>query len=175
MVNQYVLHRIGTRFKKKVKGSTYEPAIAWGIASLVTADNGHVVLLDYDIQDFHKVYWDVIGLIKKYKLSDCHVYKTKNGFHAVFYYNVMRWKKLLKIIMRSKVDWKFKSLASENRKVVLRFAGKYKINDIYQYTIIPSPYQVSEDEKLFGDSIKKLRDDLVAAHLEDVLPDEVKK
>lgn len=147
-------------------------SIALGISSRVTADGLHIPMIDYDEKNYVKVYFDCIKLIKVFKLSDCFVYKTKNGYHAIFYYDLMSWDKAYKIILRSNCDWMFKSLTGKFKKAVLRVGGKYTEPDIQPYSIISSPYRPAEIYQEFGQSLINVRKEYIEG-LSKVIPQEV--
>jgi len=165
-INRYILHRIYYSFLNKfLKRRPKNISYALGISSKIDKENNlHIPMIDYDINDFEIVYFDIIKLIKKFKLHDCFVYKTRKGFHAKFPYDLMDWDLAKKIIYSSKADWRFKSLADEYGRVVLRLAGKYKKLDITPFMIIKSPYQLTETQKEMGMNIILLQNSFMELH-----------
>lgn len=128
--------------------------------------NTHVPFLDYDQKSIDTVLKDLRKLVKRFHLRNGYIFQTRNGFHAIFPYDVRSWVEVKKIIKSAKIDWRVKSFCDEYGKVFLRVAGKYKDFDIKFDSILQSPYEISHDEKVLGDGIIETHLDLFKMHNE---------
>jgi hypothetical protein len=91
----------------------------------------HILFLDYDTIDPKEVEESVIELQDFWGLSHCWIFKTKNGHHAIFFYDIMPYSRCLQLIDYAKgVDPQFKFLGRLYGHKTLRVAGKHHSKDI---------------------------------------------
>jgi len=162
-LNRWIFHQIFSKFSNFFRKREF--SFAFGVSSLVDREQGlHIVFLDYDKNDFVYVLKDVVGLIRKFELKDCFIYKTRKGFHVIFPYDVLVWEDVKKILYSAKVDWRSKSLSGQYGRIFLRVAGKYKDFDIKRIAHIISPNTPNKHEKMYGDGIIKLHEKFFNVH-----------
>jgi hypothetical protein len=160
MINKYILHRIVFKIKNRIKAKKHA-AIAIGTSSLIDSkQNLHIPYLDYDNKTIEEVATDLQKLTKRFQLRTGYIFKSHNGFHAIFPFDVRSWKEVKNIIRNSRVDWRYKSFADEYGRTFLRVAGKYKKFDIKFVGITKSPYSASHDECIIGNGILESHEDL---------------
>jgi hypothetical protein len=164
MINRYIFYRVAFKLKNRIIAKP-NAAIAIGTSSLVNSrHNLHSVFIDYDGKNKEEVVADVNKLINRFHLRNASLFKTCNGFHAIFFYDVREWDEVKKIIRASKADWRYKSFCDEYGRVFLRIAGKHKQFDIRYFGTIVSPYKATKDETLIGNGLKKTHTDLFKIH-----------
>jgi hypothetical protein len=114
-------------------------ALAIGITSSVDyAEDKHIILLDYDVKDFKKVVESVVETQNFWNLSVAFVYRTKNGYHVIFYFDQVPYTRLKMIIDYAKyVDNMFRYISKFYSHKTLRVVGKYKRKDIKFFKYIP--------------------------------------
>lgn len=105
---------------------------AVGINSTVDVRNDlHIVLLDYDVTDVERVICSVRELQEFWNLADAQLFKTRNGYHAIFWYDQVPYERLKMIVDYARdVDPMFKYLSRFYQHKTLRVAGKYKELDV---------------------------------------------
>ncbi len=124
---------------------------AIGMNSYVDLENDvHILMLDYDIDDLDKVRESVREIQMFFKLSDAHIYKTLNGYHAIFYYDHMPFTRTKLIIDYAKyVDPMYKHISRYHDHKTLRVMGKHK-GDIKFDRIIPGVRPSTDEEFEIG-------------------------
>jgi len=163
MINRYIFHRFVYKVKNFILPKR-DMAVAYGLSSLIDKKNKlHSIFLDYDIKNFSIVLKDVVKLQNKFNLSDAFIFKTKKGYHAIFFYDVVDFKTLEKVIRSSKVEWRYKSFVSQYKRVFLRVGGKYKNKDIEFVGVVFSERRPTYDELLYGMSLMKFHFGLINA------------
>jgi hypothetical protein len=91
----------------------------------------HILFLDFDDVSIGEVEESISEIQEFWNLSDCFIYRTKNGFHAFFYYDIMPYSRVKMIMDYAKyVDPMFKYISKYYDYKTIRVAGKYKIKDI---------------------------------------------
>ena len=92
----------------------------------------HILFLDYDKVSLESVEESVCELQKFWNLSDCFIYKTRNGYHAYFYYDIMPYSRVVMILNYAKyIDDQFRYISRYYDYKTIRVAGKYKERDIF--------------------------------------------
>ena len=127
--------------------------LAIGFNSSVQVENDiHLVMLDFDIQDVEKVKESIRECQKFWNLADCYVYRTKNGFHAIFYEDQVPYGRVRMIIEFAKyVDQKYKYVSRFYDHKTLRVAGKHgKEQDIVGLMVLPGEREPSPVERERG-------------------------
>ncbi|NOQ38434.1 hypothetical protein GQ472_06120 [archaeon] len=90
----------------------------------------YLVMLDYDDMPEHEVSKDIKRLQDRYGLHMASLYRTKHGFHAVFFYDCLTsWKDCMDVILASLCDQKYKDVAVKTGKVNTRISVKYSKPD----------------------------------------------
>jgi len=121
--------------------------------------NLHILFLDYDKVNIYQVRESVKEIQEFFKLSDVFIYKTHNGFHAYFYYDIMPYSRIRMIINYAKyVDDMFRYISRFYDYKTIRQAGKYKVKDIIFVEMIPGPRVPTESELEIGGMKRKERD-----------------
>ena len=106
-------------------------SVAIGMNSTVDADK-HIILLDFDEVTIDDVRESVAELQEFWNLADADIFKTKNGFHAYFWYDHVPYDRLKMIINYARhVDPMFKYISKYYDRKTIRIAGKYKEKDIF--------------------------------------------
>ena len=106
-------------------------SVAIGMNSTVD-DDKHIILLDFDEVTIHEVRESVAELQEFWNLADADIFKTKNGFHAYFWYDHVPYDRLKMIINYARhVDPMFKYISKYYDRKTIRIAGKYKEKDIF--------------------------------------------
>lgn len=134
--------------------------LAVGINSTVDLTKDmHIVMLDYDVDDAELVVKSIKELQAFWKLSDCEVFKTKNGFHAFFWYDHVPYGRLRMIIEFAKyVDPMYKYISRFYDHKTVRVAGKYDYKDIQRIGWLPGKRKPSKDEIEVGNLKRKERE-----------------
>jgi len=106
-------------------------SVAIGMNSTVD-DDKHIILLDFDEVTIDDVRESVAELQEFWNLADADIFKTKNGFHAYFWYDHVPYDRLKMIINYARhVDPMFKYISKYYDRKTIRIAGKYKEKDIF--------------------------------------------
>lgn len=150
-MDKYKIHKIISRKEED------KPYNTVAVMSKVSVFNDHIPMLKYENMDMKQLYFDIINLIKKFKLSECRIFKKDYGYDAIFFYNPMNWKKVMKIVKRSKVRWDFKAEAEKEGRIVLYSDGSKNLNELMPEMRIPSPYKPNEEIRKFGEELIKKR------------------
>lgn len=107
-------------------------------SSVNIEENMHILMLDYDIKDLSKVKESIRECQEFWDLADAYIYKTKNGFHVLFYYDQMPFERCKMIIDYAKyVDPMFKYISKFYSHKTLRTAGKHAQADIRLLMLVP--------------------------------------
>lgn len=131
-----------------------EKALAIGMSGMVNSK--YLPLLDYDNKAFGEVASNVAWLQQTFNLHQCSVYKTRNGFHARFFYDPhFNFSQVLKIVQASDSDPNYKKLVKKTERCINRVSGKYCGNDISHFADLGSKPNDDYTVKV-GDSVKKL-------------------
>ena len=118
----------------------------------------HILFLDYDQAELSDVEESVRECQEFWHLSDCFIYKTRNGYHAYFFYDIMPYSRVLMILNYAKyVDDMFRFIGRYYDYKTIRQAGKYKKPDISFITTIRGPRMPTEQELELGDLKRKER------------------
>ena len=118
----------------------------------------HILFLDYDQAELSDVEESVRECQKFWNLSDCFIYKTRNGYHAYFFYDIMPYSRVVMILNYAKyVDDMFRFISRYYDYKTIRQAGKYKEPDIKYAKMIAGPRQPSDWELEMGDLKRKER------------------
>lgn len=106
--------------------------LAIGMNSTVDLENDmHVLMLDFDIADEEMVIEAVEETQAFWNLADAHMYETRNGFHVIFFTDIMPYERCKMIINYTKyVDPLYKYVSRYHDHKTLRTAGKHKEKDI---------------------------------------------
>lgn len=111
----------------------------------------HIIMLDYDQVMVEEVRASVEELQLFWGLSDCDIFRTKNGFHAFFWYDVVPYDRLKMIINYARdVDPMFKYISRFYDHKTVRVAGKYKDRDIEFIERIAGPREPTAEERELG-------------------------
>jgi hypothetical protein len=109
-------------------------------------------MLDYDIDDVKQVKESIKECQKFWNLADCYIWKTKNGFHALFYYDIMPFERVKMIINYAKfVDPMYKYISRFYSHKTLRTAGKHREADIKMLLLVPGEREPSSMEWELGE------------------------
>ena len=118
----------------------------------------HILFLDFDEAKLEDVEESVRECQKFWNLSDCFIYKTRNGFHAYFFYDIMPYSRVMMVINYAKyVDDMYRFISRYYDYKTIRQAGKYKERDIKFVKVIHGPRNPSEWELEIGDLKRKER------------------
>lgn len=119
----------------------------------------HILILDFDEVDLSEVEESVGELQEFWNLSDAFIYKTHNGFHAYFYYDIMPYSRVKLILNYAKyVDPMYKFISRFYDYKTIRVAGKYKVKDIFFEKIIKGKRTPTLKETELGDLKRKERE-----------------
>jgi hypothetical protein len=132
---------------------------AIGMSSEIDIDRDlHILIMDYDEADENEVTESVKECQKFWNLSDCFIYKTRNGYHAYFFYDHMPYTRVRQIIDFAKyVDDKYRFISRYYDYKTIRVAGKYKERDISFVKCVSGARQPTENELMRGDLKRKER------------------
>lgn len=134
-------------------------------SSVNIEENMHILMLDYDIKDIRKVKESIRECQEFWDLADCYIYETKNGFHALFYYDHMPFERCKMIIDYAKyVDPMFKYISKFYSHKTLRTAGKHKEADIHLRLLVPGMREPEELEWTLGELKRKEHKALLPKH-----------
>lgn len=112
----------------------------------------HILVLDYDTADIAVVVESVEELQQFWNLADVMVFRTKNGFHAFGFYDLMPFGRLVQIIEYAKdVDPLFKAMSHVYRHKTIRVEGKHPLRDIQFVGIISGPREPTKEEWELGE------------------------
>jgi hypothetical protein len=141
--------------------------LAVGLNSSVNIEeNIHILMLDYDIKDLGRVKESVRECQEFWNLADAYIYKTKNGFHALFYYDLMPFERCKMIIDFAKyVDPMFKYISKFYSHKTLRAAGKHKDPDIRLLLLVPGMREPNGDEWALGEMKRREHKALLPQHI----------
>lgn len=129
---------------------------ALGINSYVDKDKDlHIIMLDYDTNNFKEVLEDCKELTKFWKLSDFEIYTTKNGYHIFFWWDIVPYSRLKMIIDYSKCDSAYKYISKFYEYKTVRCLGKYKDRDIKFVGRFSGVRSITKDDKELGDLKRK--------------------
>jgi len=118
----------------------------------------HILFLDYDRVPLQDVEQSVAESQRFWNLSDCFIYKTRNGYHAYFFYDIMPYSRVLMIINYTKyVDDMFRYISRYYDYKTIRQSGKYKERDIFFEKMVCGPRRPTEWELEVGDLKRKER------------------
>jgi hypothetical protein len=121
----------------------------------------HIVFLDFDEVSLEEVEESIIELQQFWNLSDCFIYKTRNGHHGYFFYDFMPYSRVKLIIDYAKyVDPMFKYISRFYDHKTIRVAGKYKEHDIFFVKMISGKRSPSLKEVEIGNLKRKEREAL---------------
>jgi len=131
--------------------------IAVGINSTVDfAEDRHIVMLDYDTDDFKKVKRSVEELQRFWKLSDFFIFRTKHGYHALGFYDHIPYGRLRMIIEFARdVDLLYKYISRYHNHRTLRVIGKHKLRDIEFVTLLQGVRTPTKQEFEIGELKRK--------------------
>lgn len=116
----------------------------------------HIIMLDYDIKDISKVIESVHELQSFWNLSDADIFRTKNGHHAIFWYDQIPYGRLKQIIEFAKyVDQMYKYISKYYLHKTIRVSGKYTYKDIVFVKKIVGKRVPSEEQITLGDMKRK--------------------
>jgi hypothetical protein len=140
---------------------------AIGFNSFVNREKDlHILMLDYDTDDFKKVRESVCELIDFWNLSDAYIFSTKKGFHVFFYFDIMPYARSRMIINYAKyVDPLYKHISRFYNHKTLRAAGKYKDHDIRFKKVIKGKRNPSLEELELGELKAKEHLQLLGLHI----------
>lgn len=143
--------------------------MAIGFNSFVNREKDeHILMLDYDTKDYKIVERSIKELMAFWNLADCHVYSTKNGYHALFYFDIMPYARCRLVINYARgVDPLYKHISRFYDHKTLRVAGKYKKKDISFLEVVKGKRIPSLDELEFGEM--KLKEHSLLLGLHDML------
>jgi hypothetical protein len=127
-------------------------ALAIGMNSTVDfTQDLHIVMLDYDIDDFEKVTESVWELQEFWGLADAHIIRTAAGYHAFFFWDLVPYARLRQIIDYARfVDPLYKYISRFYNHKTIRVSGKYKKRDLQYIGIIRGIRQPTLFEQEIG-------------------------
>jgi hypothetical protein len=118
----------------------------------------HILFMDFDIQDQELVESSILESQSFWNLSDCFLYKTRNGFHAYFFYDIMPYSRVVMILNYTKyVDDRFRYISRYYDYKTIRQAGKYKDQDISFLKVLYGKREPTDQELELGDMKRKER------------------
>ena len=128
-------------------------SLAVGMNSSVDlARDLHVLFLDYDIRNIADVEESVRELQSFWRLGEARIFKTRNGFHVFFFYDIMPYERARMIVGFAKfVDPLFKQISYYYDHKSIRVAGKYQHRDIRFVKRIDGVRIPSSVERQLGD------------------------
>jgi len=126
---------------------------AIGVDSTVDVENDrHIIILDFDIGELSRVVDSVEELQQFWNLSDAMVFKTKNGYHVFFWYDIIPYGRLLQMIEFARwVDPMYKSISHIYRHKTVRVEGKHPLRDIQFVGIISGLREPTQEEWDLGE------------------------
>lgn len=128
-------------------------SLAVGVNSTVDiTEDKHVILLDFDVKDLLKVEDSIRELQAFWWLSDAFLFRTRHGFHCLFFYDHVPYGRLKMIIDYARyVDDLFKYISRYYSHRTLRVAGKYKDRDIAFVKVVKGPRRARPEEIELGE------------------------
>jgi hypothetical protein len=128
---------------------------AIGMNSTV-GDNLHILMADYDIKNRSKVVESIEEMQKFWNLSDAYIFRTKNGYHVFFWYDIMPYTRVCQIIGYGKfIDPMYVNISKYYSHKTIRVKGKYKIQDIAFEGIVPGCRDPTDEEWEIGELKRK--------------------
>jgi hypothetical protein len=125
----------------------------------------HILFFDYDEVTQEEAEESICECQDFWNLSDCFLYKTSNGFHAYFYYDIMPYTRVRMIIDFAKyVDPMFKFIGRFYDYKTIRQAGKYKVQDISFLKVLQGRRMPTFKEAELGDLKRQEREYLSQMH-----------
>lgn len=119
----------------------------------------HILFLDYDQATLEEVEESIAELQRFWELSDSFVYKTRNGYHAYFYYDIMPYSRVVMILNFAKyIDDQFRFISRYYDYKTIRVTGKYKEKDISFVKMLKGPRLPTALEAELGDMKRKERE-----------------
>jgi hypothetical protein len=116
----------------------------------------HILFFDYDNVSLEDVEESIRECQSFWNLSDSFIYKTRNGYHAYFFYDIMPYSRFLMIINYAKyIDDMFRFIGKYYDYKTIRQAGKYKERDISFVKTLEGGRRPSEYELEVG-NLKRL-------------------
>lgn len=115
----------------------------------------HIIMLDYDVKDLSFVLNDCNELTAFWHLSDYEVYKTHNGHHVFFWFDIVPYSRLKMIIDYSKCDTAYKYISKFYEYKTIRATGKYKTPDIQYVGRFSGKRTPTKEERGIGELKKK--------------------
>jgi hypothetical protein len=142
-------------FKKWMKLRRHEMDIrnfAIGMNSTIDVTKDlHVLFLDYDTKDELRIGDSIREIQLFWNLSHAFVYETKNGYHCIFFFDIMPYERCRMIIdYADGVDHMFKYVSRWYAHKTLRVVGKYNWRDIRFFDILPGSRLPTLREREFG-------------------------
>lgn len=127
--------------------------LAIGINSVVDpTQDEHLVMLDYDTKDLGKVRRSVKELQEQWRLADAHIYRTRHGHHAIFWYDHVPYERVKMIVNYARsVDPMFKYISRYYDHKTLRVAGKYSKSDVVFDRMLPGRRKPTRREWQLGE------------------------
>lgn len=131
-------------------------SVAIGMNSTVSFEKDrNILMLDYDTKEEKDVIQSIKELQEFWNLSDCYLYGTENGYHALFYYDIIPYERCRMIIEYAReVDPMYKYISRYYSHKTLRIAGKHK-GDIKFKLLIPGIRVPTKEEREIGNLKKK--------------------
>ncbi len=118
----------------------------------------HMLFLDFDQAELEDVEESVKECQKFWNLSDCFIYKTRNGYHAYFFYDIMPYPRVVMILNYAKyVDDMFRFISRYYDYKTIRQSGKYKTPDIKFVKVLKGPRDPTAWELEIGELKRKER------------------
>jgi len=132
---------------------------AIGMNSEVNIDKDlHILFLDYDKTTLEEVEESLKESQSFWNLSDAYVYRTRNGYHAYFFYDIMPYSRVVMIINYARyVDDMFRYISRHYNYKTIRQSGKYKERDISFIKVLKGKRIPSSWEVEIGDLKRKER------------------
>lgn len=118
----------------------------------------HILFLDYDGIELQDVEDSVRECQGFWNLSDAYIYKTRNGYHAYFFYDIMPYSRVIMIVNFARfVDDMFRYISRYYDYKTIRQSGKYKERDISFVEVIKGKRAPTVWEAEIGDLKRKER------------------
>jgi uncharacterized protein with WD repeat len=136
-----------------MKNDERKTGIAVGINYKVGSET--LLFIDYDAISEKDAIDDATEIMNVGKLSAFELFKTRNGYHAIFWWDAMSDAKRLELLYASKADENFKARKGDT----IRIAGKYKKNDIVSVGV----YAAKDELSKAGWAQRKLANKIVDA------------
>jgi hypothetical protein len=107
-------------------------SMAIGMNSTVDyTQDKHIPMIDFDVDDLERVERSVQECQEFWYLGDAHIFKTKRGFHAIFFTTIVPYGRLKMIIEYARdCDVMFKYISRYYNHRTLRVSRKYGDRDI---------------------------------------------